>query len=204
VIALSMMTLWPACRFAGGGLFVVLALRRDKRRALNYFSAGQGEWFVARADLIQAYISALPFAPIAIVAIPGGCRIEIGGTSAPAFYFKASHIELVLGAAGLAAGPINQPPAAVAALIERAARRLHAPYETEPEIMAAAERQVDAIMERVRASNQSGGMILINGQYKAYRTAQLAKAEAALPYSKFIEPFVITMLRQVAMTGRMV
>ena len=57
-----MMTLWPACRFAGGGLFVVLALRRDKRRALNYFSAGQGESCMSRADLVDVYISGLNLA----------------------------------------------------------------------------------------------------------------------------------------------
>ena len=36
----------------------------------------------------------------------------------------------------------------------------------------------------------------------AYRQAQIAKAEKAVPYSKFIEPFVMTIVREVAATGR--
>jgi hypothetical protein len=79
-----------------------------------------------------------------------------------------------------------------------------APYETADELRNAAEIQVAEIVERVKASNQAGGLKQINRQYKAYRQAQMAKAEKAVPYSKFIEPFVVTILRQVAATGRMI
>jgi hypothetical protein len=50
----------------------------------------------------------------------------------------------------------------------------------------------------------AGGLKQVNRQYKAYRQGQIAKAERAMPYSKFIEPFIATMVRQVAMTGRMI
>jgi hypothetical protein len=164
---------------------------------------------LSRASLIEAYITALPFTAVAVVQTAGGgCRVAVGGEPAPGekikhqFFFKPLHIELLLSAAGLDDAPINQAPDAIAALLEKAARRMGAPYETESEIRAAAERQVDAIVERVRASNQSGGLKDINRRYKAYRQAQIARAEKALPYSKFIEPFVITMVRNVAMTGK--
>jgi hypothetical protein len=39
---------------------------------------------------------------------------------------------------------------------------------------------------------------------KRYRQAQIAKAEKAMPYSKFIEPFVMTMVRGAAASGWMV
>jgi hypothetical protein len=163
---------------------------------------------VSRESLISAYVAALPFQPVAIVAVPGDrCRVETAasGDAVATYWFKQSHIELLLGAAGLPEGrPIDQSPVAVAALIRRTAAAMGAPYETKAEIMAAAEKQVDAVLERVRASNQAGGMKLINRQFKAYRQAQLAKAEPAVGYQKYIEPFVMTMLRQVAMTGRMV
>src|SRR5258706_12724165 len=62
------------------GLFVVLALHVDKRRAPDYRAGRHGESpAVSRASLIDAYVSALPFAPVAIVAIPGGgCRVAVG------------------------------------------------------------------------------------------------------------------------------
>jgi hypothetical protein len=167
---------------------------------------------VSRAALIDAYVSALPFTPVAVVAIPGGgCRVETAAQCAPGetiakqYYFKPSHIELVLGAAGLADGPIRQPPAVVAALIERTARRMHAPYETEPEIRAAAKIQVDAITERVKASGQRGALKVWNTRYRQYRLAQVAKAEKAIPYSAFLEQFVVTpTVRQIAASGRMI
>jgi hypothetical protein len=170
---------------------------------------------VSRADLIQTYISALPFAPVAIVAIPGDsrCRVETAAAAPGApgektiarYYFKPSHIELLLGAAAIPAGvEISIPPDAVAALIERTAKRVHAPYDTEPELRKAAEAQVELIIGRIRTSNEAGGLKQINQQYKRYRQAQIAKAERALPYAKYIAPFVTQMVRNVAMTGRMV
>src|SRR5216684_6011009 len=108
---------------------------------------------MSRDSLIEAYIMALPFTAVAVVSIPGGgCRIETGAQCAPGetierrLYFKPSHVELVLGAAGLADGPIDQPPDAVAALIEKTARSMHAPYETEREIRAAAKVEVDKVI----------------------------------------------------------
>jgi hypothetical protein len=166
---------------------------------------------MSRSDLIRAYLDALPFVPLAIVPIGGGgCRVETGAPGAPPgeavaiFYFKASHLDLVLGAAGLGDGPIDQSPVAVAALIRGTAKGMGAPYQTAAGLRADAEREVDKILERVRASNSAGGLQQVNRSYKAYRQAQLAKAEKAVPYSKFVEPFVMTILRQIATAGRMV
>src|SRR5260370_41999594 len=120
---------------------------------------------MSRDSLIEADIMALPFTAIAVVSIPGGgCRIETVAQFAPGetierrLYFKPSHVELVLGAAGLADGPIDQPPDAVAALIERAARSMGAPYETEAEIRAAAKIQVAEIVAKVDAMRQADGL----------------------------------------------
>jgi hypothetical protein len=68
----------------------------------------------------------------------------------------------------------------------------------------AAEQQVAEIVERVKASNQSGGLKQVNAQYKRYRQGQAAKCEKAMPYGKFIEPYITTIVRQVATTGRMI
>jgi hypothetical protein len=166
---------------------------------------------MSRDSLIAAYIDSLPFAAVAVLAIPGGgCRVETAAPGAPGettiarYYFKPSHVDLVLGAAGLADGPIEDPPAAVAALIERTARRMHAPDETEPEIRAAAKIQVDEVTARVRTANQAGGLKQINRRYKAYRMAQVARSERAIPYAKFIEQFIASLVRDAAASGRMI
>jgi hypothetical protein len=90
------------------------------------------------------------------------------------------NLDLVLGAAGLAYGLSNQPPREVAALIERTARRMHAPYDDAAELRKAAEIQVAAAQERVQCMNQAGGLREINTQYKAYRQAQIARAERTI------------------------
>jgi hypothetical protein len=135
----------------------------------------------------------------------------VGGEPAPGekikhrYFFKPLHVELLLNAASLSDDPIDQAPAAVAELIERTARRMHAPYETEREIRAAAERQVDEMTARVEASNQSGGLKHWNTRYRQYRLEQVSRAERAIPFSAFLEQFVITpTVRNVAATGRMV
>jgi hypothetical protein len=166
---------------------------------------------MARSDLIKSYIESLPFGAISVVASAGGgCRVAVGGELLPGeaaiatYWVRPLHLELVLGAAGLGDGPLDQSPVAIASLIRGAAKGVGAPMQTEKQLRAAAEIEVDKILERVRASNQAGGMKLINKQFKRYRLAQLEKAEPAVGYQKFIEPFVMTMLRQVAMTGRMI
>jgi hypothetical protein len=71
-------------------------------------------------------------------------------------------------------------------------------------VAAAAKIQVAEIVAKVEAARQNGGMKQTNRQYKAYRQAQMAKAEKALPYAKFIEPFIATIVRDVAARGRMI
>jgi hypothetical protein len=41
-------------------------------------------------------------------------------------------------------------------------------------------------------------------QYKAYRLAQSAKGETAIPYPKFLQRFTASMVRDVAISGRMI
>jgi hypothetical protein len=166
---------------------------------------------MSRADLIRTYISALPFAPVAIVAVPGGgCRIATAAPGAPGekiaklYYFKPSHIELVLGAAGLGAGPIDEVPAAVAALLEKTARSMGAPYETAAELRAAAEQEVDKIVAKVQAMRWDGEMKEVNRRYKNYRLAQVAMGKTAKPYSAYLQHFTAGLVRGAAMTGWMI
>jgi len=51
---------------------------------------------------------------------------------------------------------------------------------------------------------QAGGLKQINAQYKRYRLAQIAKAEKATSYGVFFERFVTGMVRDVAISGRMI
>lgn len=56
------------------------ALHVDKRRKRDYRAGRHGDSPVSRETLIEAYVSALPFVPVAVVAIPGGgCRVAVGG-----------------------------------------------------------------------------------------------------------------------------
>jgi hypothetical protein len=172
---------------------------------------------MSHSSLVETYIAALPFAPVAVVAIPGDsrCRVETaaaapGAPGAPGektiakYYFKPSHIELLRAAAGLADGPIDQPPAAVAALLEHTARRMHAPYETEPELRAAAENEVDKVVAKVAAMRMNGEMKEINAKYESYRLARVSMGKKAMPYSAYLQHFTEGLVRGAAMTGKMI
>jgi hypothetical protein len=165
---------------------------------------------MSRASLVDVYISSLPFVPVAIVADGRRCRIRTGEPAegekiAHLYYFKPSHIELVLGAAGLGDGPIDEEPAAVAARLVSAARSIGAPFQTPDELRADAEQEVDKILAKVDATNASGGLRELNKAYKAYRLAQIDKAERAVGYHTFIEQkYTIGIVRSVAAVGRMI
>jgi len=159
---------------------------------------------MSHSSLVETYIAALPFAAVAIVAVPGGCRIEIGGTSAPAFYFKPSHLELVLAAIDQK-GLSGKPPALMAGAIKQAAATLGAPYETAVELRKAAGQQVAEIVERVKTAGLSGKLKRWNKAYKQYRLAQVAEAKQAMPYANYIEQAVtMPTVRQIAASGRMI
>ncbi len=166
---------------------------------------------LSRASLVDVYISGLNLTAIVVVASADGrrCRIHTGEpapgeTVKHRFYFKASHAELVLLTIAQD-GWTDQQPAVVAALIERTAATLGAPYSTPEQLRKAAGLQVDEIVERVKSSGQRGKLKHWNAQYKQYRLAQVAKAEKAIPYSSFLEQVVITpTVRDVAMSGRMI
>jgi hypothetical protein len=65
-------------------------------------------------------------------------------------------------------------------------------------------RHYHGIVAHVKATNQSGGLKQVNAQYKRYRQAQVAKAEKASPYSLFLERITATIVRDVAMSWRMI
>jgi hypothetical protein len=169
---------------------------------------------MSRASLIDAYISGLSLTAVSVVASADGrrCRIETGGEIAPCrgerirrqFFFKPSHADLVLMTIDRE-GVTDQAPAAVAALIERAAATVAAAYQSPDGLRKAAGQQVDEIVERVKASGQSGRLKRWNAAYKQYRQAQIEKSEPAIPYAHYIER-VVTMptVRQIAATGRTV
>ena len=174
----------------------------------RYSKCPRHESCVARRSLHRR----VAVAAVAVVAVPsGGCRVAVGGEPAPGekiaqrYYFKPLHIELVLGAAGVGDRPIDQPPDAVATVIRRTVRSLGAPFQTEPELRADAEQEVDKILAKVEATNASGGLRELNRSYKAYRQRQIARAERAVPYSKFIEErYTVSIVRSVASVGRMI
>lgn len=126
---------------------------------------------LSRALLIEVYISGLQLTAVAIVSSADGrrCRIETGGEIAPGekikwqFYFKPSHTELMtIDKEGLS----GKPAGAVAALIEQAAAKLGAPYQTPDELRRVTEIQGAEITARVMASNQSGGLKQWHTRYK--------------------------------------
>jgi hypothetical protein len=49
---------------------------------------------------------------------------------------------------------------------------------------------------------QNGGLKQVNAEYKRYRAQQIAKAEKATPYAKFLERFTASIVRDMAMSGR--
>jgi hypothetical protein len=177
--------------------------------APNYLSAGHGESFVSRASLVEAYISALNLTAIAIVSDGLRCRIETGEPAEGEkikrqFFFKPSHAELVLMTIGKE-GLSGKPPAVLAALIERTAAMLGAPFQTPSELQAAAEHQVAEITARIKAAGTSGALKKWNSRYRQYRIAQVEKREPAICYATFLEQFVIMpTVRSIAATGRMV
>jgi hypothetical protein len=143
--------------------------------------------------------------PLKLLALPSGiepCRVAVGGTSAPAFYFKLTHVELILSAAGLHCGQIDQPPDVVAARLEKAAESVGAVWKGAAEIRKTAERQVDKIIAEVKVAGMLGDLKQVNRQYRAYR---LAKGAEALPYSAFLERrYTATIVQEVAASGRMI
>jgi hypothetical protein len=168
---------------------------------------------MSRESLVEAYVSAMPFAAVAIVAVPGsGCRVETGAPGAPGeiarYYFKPSHVDLVLGAAGLGTDQLKDgtvqklTPAAIAALIERTAAAIGAPFETAAELRAAATLEVEKVVAKVEAMRQAGRLKQVNAEYKAYRQRQVARCEKATPYTVFLRRFTAGLVRDVATTGR--
>jgi hypothetical protein len=74
-----------------------------------------------------------------------------------------------------------------------------APFQTAAALRADAEKEVDKIVARVEATSQAGGLRQLNRSYKAYRAQQIAKAERAQPYSKFLEErYTAKIVRSVA------
>jgi hypothetical protein len=162
---------------------------------------------LSRASMIEAYIAALPLTAVAIVCSSDGrrCRIHTDGEHAPGetierrFYFKPSHAELMLSTIDLE-GWTDQQPAAVTAQIERAAAMLGAPHYALAELRKSAEEVVDEVQGRVDVGRQNGDLKQVNKQYKMYRQQQIAKAEKAMPYAKFLERFTASIVRDMAMS----
>jgi hypothetical protein len=159
---------------------------------------------VSRASLIEVYISGLGLAEVAIiVGTDGRCRIETDGEIAPGekirrqFFFKPSHADLVSMTIDKEGLP-GKSPAALAAQIERTAAMLGAPHRSPGELRRAAAEAVAEVQARVAAMRQNGGLQDVNRQYRAYRMAQVAKAEKAIPYSAFLRRFTASLVRDVA------
>ena len=151
---------------------------------------------MSRADLIQTYISALNLTSVAIVGAGRQCRIQTGEIPpgepvAHRFYFKPSHVELLLATIGQD-GMSGRPAGALVDAIERTAARLGARWQTPDTLRKLAGQQVDEIVERIKASGQRGALKHWNARYKQYRLAQGAKGEKAIGYWPFLEKAVMT------------
>jgi hypothetical protein len=167
-------------------------LHVDKPARRTTAPGGMENQFMSRAALIDVYISGLNLATVAVVSDGRRCRVAVFGSAEDTgepepgetvrhrFYFKPSRADLVLMTIGKE-GVTGKPPAALAALIERAAAMLGAPYRTPDELRRIAEQAVVEVQARVAALNQSGGLKQINKQYKSDRLAQIARAEKAMP-----------------------
>ena len=159
---------------------------------------------MSRVSLVEAYISGLQLTEIAIVGAGKQCRITAGGEFATPgepvahrYFFKSSHVDLLLATIGQD-GLSGRSAAALAELIVQAAASIGATHQSPAQVRKGAELAVAAITERVRIANQSGGMKSINREYRAYRQQQLARGERATSYAAFIEPFVATMVKRAA------
>jgi hypothetical protein len=156
------------------------------------------------AKLIEIYLAALPRTVVSIVTVAdgNGARIETGDVPAGAIvharlHFNKSHADLVLSACGLD-GRAEMSPSELIEAIPSAATRLGATWQTDEEARAAAAKAVQAIVDKVEAARQAGGMKEINASYKRYRQQQVAKAERAIPYSAYLRRYTELMVREVA------
>jgi hypothetical protein len=157
---------------------------------------------VSHASLVEAYLSGLQLTAVAVAGAGKQCRIITGEPASGEpiqyrYFFKPSHVDLLLSTIGQD-GLSGKPAAALAELIEQAAAKLGARYQTASAVRKVAEAAVAEILERVQLANQKGGMKLINRQYKAYRLSQIEKGEKAIAYQKFIEPYIMSAVRGVA------
>jgi hypothetical protein len=163
---------------------------------------------MSNAKLIEAYIAALPIVTVSVVANPNGkrARIETGTPAAgqavyARVFLKSSHADLVLDAAGVD-GWAKMPAAGLLELITSTATALGAPWQTEEEIIGAAAAAVAAIVYKVEAARQAGGLKEINASYKRYRQQQVAKAERVVPYSAYLQRYTVLMVEEVARLER--
>ena len=82
-------------------------------------------------------------------------EIPPGEPGAHRFFFRASHVDLLLSAIGRD-GMSGKSAEALAAAIEQAADRIGAPFQTLDELRRVAEVQVAEVQARVAAMNQNG------------------------------------------------
>jgi hypothetical protein len=76
-----------------------------------------------------------------------------------------------------------------------------APRYALAEFRKVAEAAVDEVTARVDAGRQNGDLKQVNRQYKIYRQQQIARAEKAIPYAKFIDRFTMSLLRGAAVNS---
>jgi hypothetical protein len=115
-------------------------------------------------------------------------EIPPGEPGAHRFFFRASHVDLLLAAIGHA-GLSGKPPGALADAIAQVAASIGAPYQTPDQLRRVAEQAVDEVQERVAAMRQNGGLKEVNRSYKAYRKRQIVSGERVIPYSAYLQRF---------------
>lgn len=159
---------------------------------------------MSHAKLIDTYLAALPRTVVSVVtdADGNGAKIETGDVPAGTvvhgrLHFNASHADLVLSSCGLDGRAVMSPSELLEAVTNTAAR-LGAEWQTDQEAQTTAAEAVQAIVDKIEAARQAGGLREINASYKRYRQQQVANAERAIPYSAYLRRYTTRMVEEVA------
>lgn len=89
-------------------------------------------------------------------------------------------------------------PSEILEVITSTAARLGAEWQSDQQAKVEAAEAVQAIVDKVEAARQAGGLKEINASYKRYRQQQVANAERAIPCSAYLQRYTTRMIEEVA------
>src|SRR5579864_1559748 len=160
-----------------------------------------------RDELVRAYVEALEIRPLIVLSVPGGQPSKISPSpekklqQVDALWFaKPQHAELVhahamrdLESIGALRphGWIDLQGREVRDTLANVAAYLGASFRSMAEVQRDAGAAVERVLVSVENARKSGALAQVNASYKAYRTAQLARNEPAIPYSAHLAKFTL-------------